>query len=39
MSEGVDLIQMVQDMAQWWVFVNTIMNFSGSINGREFLTS
>jgi hypothetical protein len=35
-SEGVDCIQLTQVTAQWQAAVNTVMNFSGSIQGKEF---
>jgi hypothetical protein len=25
--EGVNYIHLVQDMGQWWILVNTVMNF------------
>jgi hypothetical protein len=34
--EGVDWNQLAQDMAQWWDFVDTVMNFLGSIKTRNF---
>jgi hypothetical protein len=35
--EVVDWIHLAQDGHKWRAFVKTVMNFSGSIKGGEFL--
>jgi hypothetical protein len=37
--EGIDWINVAQDMNRWWALVNTVMNFRVLQNVGNFLTS